>query len=225
MTFITAGYIQVAYPEEKQKGKFIAMQNNLQALGSIVCSLLPVIFNKDNDGRAGVPRTIYVIFIIVMCSAATLALLTLRPPEQLRRPDGSIVAEDKPSGAWKEFKANLLAFKDWKLVVMIPAFLPAGSFLIYNGSVNAFHNDLRTRSLLTFIAVVFQIPCGFGLQKVLDNTHWSRRARGLLGLMVVAVPLMSAWAWEIVSLFLITMQTLIDVYRFELENIIETSHL
>ena len=98
---------------------------------------------------------------------------------------------------------------------MLPAFLPAECVLVYAGSVNgerplppcppsmlvaiAFHNSLRTRSLLSFIAVVLQIPTGFGLRWILDNQKWNRRKRGLIGLTVVAVPLATAWIWEIVS--------------------------
>lgn len=214
MAFITAGYIQVAYPDEKQKGKFIAMQNNLQALGSVICSILPMILNRDNASRAGVPREIYVTFIIIMCSTAVLALLTLKPPEKLRRPDGSMVAVDKPCGVWHELKANILIFKEWQLVVMLPAFLPAGSFLIYNGSVNAFHNNLRARSLLSFIAVVVQIPCGHGLHLILDNPKWQRKTRGLLGLTAVTIPLMTAWIWEIVWLLCLIDRQPTDLARY-----------
>lgn len=44
MVFITAGYIQVSYPDERSKGSFIAAQNNLQAFGSIVCSIVSCTF-------------------------------------------------------------------------------------------------------------------------------------------------------------------------------------
>ena len=53
--------------------------------------------------------------------------------------------------------------------LQIPAFLPAECFLVYGGSVNAFHNNLRTRCLLSFISVVLQIPAGIGLQMILDH--------------------------------------------------------
>ena len=96
---------------------------------------LPVILNRKNATRSGVPRAIYVVLILLMSCAACLALL-LRRPEDLRRPDGSVVAVDKPRGAWAELKANISVFRDWKLMLMVPAFLPAGSFLIYDGSVN-----------------------------------------------------------------------------------------
>lgn len=63
----------------------------------------------------------------------------------------------------------------------------------------AFNNNLRTRSLLSFIAVVLQIPAGWALQFVLDYPGWGRRKRGLVGLTGVCVPLVIAWVWEMVS--------------------------
>jgi hypothetical protein len=62
----------------------------------------------------------------------------------------------------------------------------------------AYNNNLRTRSLLSFIAVVLQIPAGWALQAILDYPGWGRRKRGLVGLTSVAVPLVTAWVWEMV---------------------------
>jgi hypothetical protein len=81
---------------------------------------------------------------------------------------------------------------------VLPAFFPAGSFLIYLGSVNAFQNNLRARSLLSFIALIVQIPFGHLLHLILDNPKWPRRKRALVGLGFVGVPLSVAWVWEII---------------------------
>ena len=48
------------------------------------------------------------------------------------------------------------------------------------------------------MAVVLQIPCGLGLQWILDNQRWGRRKRALIGLTVVTIPLTAAWVWEII---------------------------
>ena len=64
----------------------------------------------------------------------------------------------------------------------------------------AYHNNLRARCLLSFMAVVLQVPAGLGLQWLLDNKAWNRRKRALIGLTVVAVPMVAAWIWEIVGL-------------------------
>ena len=46
------------------------------------------------------------------------------------------------------------------------------------------------------MAVVLQVPCGIGLQYVLDNQSWDRRKRALIGLTAVSIPLVAAWIWE-----------------------------
>lgn len=60
MVFITAGYIQTSYPEEREKGLYITTQLNLQALGSIIGGIIPVIINRNSATSAGVPRAVYI---------------------------------------------------------------------------------------------------------------------------------------------------------------------
>jgi len=81
---------------------------------------------------------------------------------------------------------------------MIPCFIPAECYLVYLGSTNAFHNNLRTRCLLSFMSVVLQIPFSLLLQWLLDNKRWKRKTRALLGLSYVGVPLMASWIWEMI---------------------------
>ncbi|KAF2727326.1 hypothetical protein EJ04DRAFT_505881 [Polyplosphaeria fusca] len=197
MVFITAGYVATAYPEEREKGTYATILMNLQALGSVVGGIIPVIINRNTDTAAGVPRPVYISFIVIMIIGGLLGLLLLRP-QKLRRDDGSVVAVNPARGAWEELKSNLLVFSDPILLMMFPAFFPAECFLVYSGSVNAYHNNLRARSLLSFIAVVLQIPAGWGLQWILDRPCWGRRKRGLIGLTVVAVPIVAAWVWEMI---------------------------
>lgn len=156
-----------------------------------------MIVNRNNNTRAGVPPAIYITFIIIMLCAALLSLLTLRRIGDLRRTDGSVIGQHDKRAIMVELKENISVFREFKLLLMIPAFLPAGSFLIYLGSVNAFQNTLRARSLLSFIAIVVQIPFGHALQLILDNPKWPRRKRGLVGLAFVGIPLCGVWIWEI----------------------------
>jgi hypothetical protein len=135
MVFITAGYIATAYPEEKDKGSFATILLNMQALGSCIGGIIPVIINRNSDTVAGVPRSVYISFIIIMFIGGMLCLLLLRP-HKLTRDDGSVVAIHPPRGAWEELRSNLLVFKDPILLMMIPAFLPSEGFLVYSGSVN-----------------------------------------------------------------------------------------
>ncbi|KAJ4405739.1 hypothetical protein N0V91_005046 [Didymella pomorum] len=197
MVFVTAGYIATAYPEEKDKGSYATILMNMQALGSVISGIIPVIINRNTDTASGVPRSVYISFIVIMIIGGLLCLLLLRP-QKLTRDDGSVVAVHPARGAWEELRSNLLVFTDPVLLMMVPAFLPSEGFLVYSGSVNAFHNNLRARSLLAFIAVVLQIPAGWALQAVLDYPHWGRRKRGLVGLTGVSAGLLVAWIWEMI---------------------------
>ncbi|KAF2026902.1 hypothetical protein EK21DRAFT_73245 [Setomelanomma holmii] len=179
MVFITAGYVATGYPEEGEKGSYATILMNMQALGSVVSGIIPVIINRDSDTTAGVPRSVYISFIIIMIIGGLITLLLLRP-QKLTRDDGSVVAVHPPRGAWEELRSNLLIFTDPILLMMVPAFLPSEGFLVYSGSVNAYNNNLRTRSLLSFIAVIMQIPAGWTLQAILDYPGWGRRKRGLM---------------------------------------------
>lgn len=140
MVFITAGYISTAYPEEREKGSYATMLMNMQGLGSVIGGIIPVIINRNKDTAAGVPRPVYISFIVIMVIGALITLLLLRP-QKLKRDDGSVVAVHPPRGAWEELRSNLLIFSDPILLIMLPAFFPAEGFLVYSGSVNG--NALR----------------------------------------------------------------------------------
>lgn len=135
MVFITAGYVATGYPEESEKGSYATILMNMQAFGSVISGIIPVIINRNSDTVGGVPRSVYISFITIMVIGGLLCLFLLRP-HRLTRDDGSVVAVDRPRGAWDELKSNLLAFTDPILIMMLPAFLPAEGFLVYSGSVN-----------------------------------------------------------------------------------------
>jgi ABC-type sugar transport system permease subunit len=126
-----------------------------------------------------------------------VSFLTLRPPAEVKDNSSLGIHCEKPKLS-TELKANISVFRDWKLLMLLPSFLPAGSFLIYLGSANAFHNSLRARSLLSFVAIVVQIPLGHLLHLILNNPRWNKRTRSLTGLAFVGVPLSAAWVWEVI---------------------------
>ncbi|KUJ07076.1 uncharacterized protein LY89DRAFT_601886 [Mollisia scopiformis] len=198
LVFVTMGYIAMSYSEEDNRGSFITMSINIQACGSIVGGIIPLIINRDSTVAAGVPPSVYIIFLVLQGTGAVAGFFLLQDPATIIRDDGTPIAAIKARGFVQELKANLEIFTDWKLLLMVPAFLPAECFLVYGGSVNAYHNNLRTRCLLGFISVVLQVPFGYGLQLILDHKAWHRRTRAFIGLAVVGIPLIGAWIWEIV---------------------------
>ncbi|EXJ91481.1 hypothetical protein A1O3_00029 [Capronia epimyces CBS 606.96] len=192
---VTMSSISMSYSEEQERGSFITITFNLQGVGMAIGGIIPLIINRKSQEAAGVPIAVYISIIALMGFACVLAL-GLRPAAKVIREDGTQVATIHSRGYVEELKANMLIFKDWKLLLMIPAFLPSECYLVYNGSVNAYHNDLRARSLLSFCSVMLQIPAGYGLQKILDHKTWTRRKRAFIGLAAVGIPMTAAWIWE-----------------------------
>lgn len=197
LIFVTNGYIMLSYAEEKEKGQYVTTVFGLLAGGEVIGGIIPLLISRNNDSDGGVPNAVYIAFIIIMCVTAVAGLFIL-PANKIIRDDRSKIADIQYRGLWVELKSNLTNLCDKRLLMMIPCFLPAEAYLVYLGSVNAFHNNLRTRCLCSFMAVVLQIPFSIVLQKIFDHTAWRRQTRALVGLAYVAVPLTAAWIWEIV---------------------------
>lgn len=47
LIFVTMGYIAISYSEERDRGKFVTVSINLQAFGSVVGGIIPLIINRD----------------------------------------------------------------------------------------------------------------------------------------------------------------------------------
>lgn len=161
MVFITAGYISTAYPEEREKGSYATILMNMQGFGSVIGGIIPVIINRDKDTAAGVPRPVYISFIVLMIVGGLITLLLLRP-QKLKRDDGSVVAVHPARGPMEELKSNLLIFTDPILLIMLPAFFPAEGFLVYSGSVNGkARRNICFCHGLTFTSLPEQPACSF----------------------------------------------------------------
>lgn len=157
LIFVTNGYIMLSYPEEKEKGLYVTTGFGLLAGGEIIGGIIPLLISRNNDSDGGVPNAVYIAFIVIMVLTAVAGLFIL-PPNKITRDDGSKISDIKYRGIWTELKSNLKDLCDVRLLIMIPCFLPAECYLVYLGSVNAFHNNLRTRCLCSFMSVVLQIP-------------------------------------------------------------------
>lgn len=45
--YVTQGYISMSYSEERERGKFVSIALNLQALGSVTGGIIPLIINRN----------------------------------------------------------------------------------------------------------------------------------------------------------------------------------
>lgn len=48
LIFVTMGYVAMSYSEEQDRGSYIAMSINLQATGSVIGGIIPLIINRKS---------------------------------------------------------------------------------------------------------------------------------------------------------------------------------
>lgn len=51
LIFVTMGYIAMSYSEEQDRGTYITMSVNLQAVGAVVGGIIPLLINRNSVGQ------------------------------------------------------------------------------------------------------------------------------------------------------------------------------
>jgi hypothetical protein len=198
----------LAYPEEREKGLWRAIQWTWQvpssalnstrrsrcdlilssnSTGAIVGGLVALGINTMNTSALGVPHIVYVIFIIIQsCSIFFAALMV--PPRCLLRSDGTRVAEFPFVPLRNSICGLGYLFKDWKIMLVLPACFAAEIFVVLQSSINAYAYNIRTRSLNTVLTNIIQITFANGVGYILDHERFgTRRRRGLFAITFDAI--------------------------------------
>ncbi|KAF7723995.1 hypothetical protein EC973_001455 [Apophysomyces ossiformis] len=186
------GAIMMSYPQEKDKGKFVGIFWALFNTGGILGSLIALALNLENQA-GGVSTGTYTAFVIVMICGVFFSLILARPANVIRS-DGTHVAVAKSTHWTEELKGVLRVWKEWRMMALIPAFLASNWFYAYQFRVNAIYFNPSTRALNDLMYWLLQIIGSVGLGFLLDTQRMGRRARGLVGLVLIFVILMAVWA-------------------------------
>ncbi|KAI7849468.1 major facilitator superfamily domain-containing protein [Circinella umbellata] len=186
------GAIMMSYPEEHNKGKYVAIFWTLFNLGGIAGSIIALVLNFENQTSGGVSTGTYTAFVIIVLFGVFLSL-TLLPPSRVFRDDGTPVAMAHSPRWTTELKAVLIVWKEWRIIALIPAFLASNWFYAYQFRVNAVYFDPSTRALNDCMYWCLQIFGAILIGTLLDYREMTRRSRGLIGLGVLFVVLMTVW--------------------------------
>ncbi|OAP64559.1 hypothetical protein AYL99_00531 [Fonsecaea erecta] len=189
-----ASFIAWTYPEEKDKGKYIAIQWGLTSLGGTVGASVAFGISADKTDATGVSDPVYIVFVVIMCCAIVAAALCIKHPASIVRDDGTHLAEFKPTNTRAELRNLKKTFTDWKLLALTPAFFASEMCLSTTSSLNSYYFDLRTRSLNNVLFQAIMIAGSVGMSFLLDAQHLSRRRRGLIACVTVGVITMGAAA-------------------------------
>ncbi|RDW67551.1 hypothetical protein BP6252_08947 [Coleophoma cylindrospora] len=182
----TQGYITTTYPDERQKGKYIATSWVLNATGSLVGAAVVLGVTVNDQSSSGVPRSIYITFICLECCGILVASL-LMDPSKVRRNDGRGIADFKPLPWKKEIASLFTTILEPKMALVTLAIFSSELYLSMTGSFNAFYFNARTRALANLVYWIMQILSALLIAYVCDAA-WigSRRKRAMVAGCLVA---------------------------------------
>ncbi|KAI8380758.1 major facilitator superfamily domain-containing protein [Blakeslea trispora] len=186
------GAIMMSYPEEKNKGKYVAIFWGLFNLGGILGSVIALGLNLENEA-GGVSTGTYIAFVIIMLIGVVLSLALLHP-SQVIRPNGTRVALGKATHWKTELRGVLDVWKEWRMICLIPAFLASNWFYSYQFRLNAVYFDPAARALNDTMYWGMQIIGSLLIGFLLDHRAMTRRGRGLLALVLIFFVCMAVWA-------------------------------
>lgn len=112
------GAIMMAYPEEKNKGKYVAIFWALFNIGGILGSVITLGINLESGGTGGVSTATYTAFVIIMIVGIFLSLI-LAPPSMVKRSDGTAVTITKSAHWLDELKGVLNVWTEWRIVALV----------------------------------------------------------------------------------------------------------
>lgn len=186
------GSVMMSYPQEKDKGKYVAIFWALFNFGGILGSLIALCLNLENSA-GGVSTGTYTAFVVVMLCGVVFSL-SLANPSSVVRADGTHVAIAESAHWTAELKGVLLVWKEWRMLALIPAFLASNWFYAYQFRINSIYFDPSTRALNDLLYWGLQVVGSVMIGYLLDYEGLRRRTRGLIALAIMFVLLMAIWA-------------------------------
>lgn len=188
------GAIMTSYPTTTRKGTYIALFWTIFNMGGVMGGLIPFSLNYHRIDAEAVNDQTYITFMCFM-SVGTILSLAMLPPSRVVRDDGTRCTNIKYSKVSTEAKEILKLFKNWKMLLLVPASWASNFFYSYQfNNVNAMMFNLRTRGLNNVFYWAAQMLGSIGIGYILDFSFKSRRTRGLVGIGVVALFGTAAWA-------------------------------
>lgn len=191
------GSLSLAYPTEKQKGRYIAICWSIFNLGAVVGAATSMGENLNSTARA-VGSSTYIGFLVITLIGATLPLL-MADPKKMYRTDGTKVTIPR-NPSWKvEFMSLFYAlWKDPMIALLLPMFWASNWF--YTWQFNAYNGalfDIGGRSVNNFVYWTSQIFGSIIISVLLDAKSLPRRTRAFLGwgVLMFMIFMIHIWAY------------------------------
>ncbi|KAH9780475.1 UNC93-like protein 1 [Citrus sinensis] len=188
------GAIMTSYPPPNRKGTYISIFWSIFNMGGVIGGLIPFILNYNRNEAVSVNDGTYIGFMCFMSAGALLSLVIL-PPGRVIRDDGTHCTNIEYSNVSTEITQVLKLFSNWKMLLIFPASWASNFFYSYQfNNVNGLQFNLRTRGLNNVFYWGAQMLGSVGIGYIFDFSFPTRRKRGFVGIVVVALLGSAIWA-------------------------------
>lgn len=107
----------MSYPEEKNKGKYVATFWCLFNIGGILGSVITLAVNLKSHASA-ISTVSYSILVAIMIVGSCLTSI-LAPPSLVVRPDGSRVTVARAAHWKEELNGIVNVWKEWRILYLV----------------------------------------------------------------------------------------------------------
>ncbi|KAL7941425.1 major facilitator superfamily domain-containing protein [Trichoderma barbatum] len=187
------GAIALGYPEPTKRAKYLNIWVWFRTLGPIVGGAIVLGLNVKTSGKGSVGYVTYLIFIVLQCLAAPLAL-ALSPPHKVQRSDGSQVIVKGEASIIAEFRALYQTSRKRNVLLLLPIFW-AAYFNQYSGNFQAYYFSVRARALLGFLSNFATLFSSLLLSQWLDWTRFPVSKRLEYGYYYVVAAHILSWIY------------------------------
>lgn len=215
------GAVMMSYPEEKNKGKSIAIFWAIYNIGTIIGSITILGRTLDDPFPVFSQNGVYAAFIVIMFVGLVVTPFMVASPSRIIRSDNTKVVAQK-AGNWKnELMGVLHVWKDWRIIALvstvltaftrlfadafshlpktllqIPAFFASDFGTMYQGRMMASSFEYLnppTYHLNATMVCIFQILGSVAIGLFLDYQKHTRRIRALSACTILCIMIMAVW--------------------------------
>ncbi len=139
------GALIMAYPTAETKGYFVGVFWVIFNLGGVMGGAISFATNYDSAASDASSAT-YIAYVAIMAVGSVSVFLLVVRPEQVVRPDGSLVVIEPSQDILKETVASLRMLWDPRMLCLLPYFVYSNFFYTFQFSVyNAGLFNARTQ--------------------------------------------------------------------------------
>ncbi|KAL3419670.1 UNC93-like protein 2-like protein 1 [Phlyctema vagabunda] len=192
------GAIATGYPEQHQRGRYIATWFTFRNFGNIIGGAISLAINHSINRRGQVGYQTYLGFIAIQCLGFLFGLL-LSNPEQVQRNDGTRI--EAPKGiAWQTETHEMWQLaRSRPILLLTPLFWYFGWIQAYPGTYLATYFTVRSRALGSFLSAIVGTIATW-LVGILVDVPWaeSRKTRAIVTYILIALLNSATWIWAVI---------------------------